>query len=76
MTFSFVPALRLAGTPAVYISSLDDATGILHDYIGRRPRTRDLILRGLVRAATEEETRYAAKSFRWWAEQEGLLHQP
>jgi hypothetical protein len=76
MTSSFVPPLRLAGTPAVYISSLEDATGILRDYIGRRPRTRDLILRRVVGAGTEEETRDAAKSFRWWAEQEGLLYQP
>jgi hypothetical protein len=48
MTVSFVPPLRLAGTPAVYISSLHDAIGILRDYIGRRPRTRDLIFAGLL----------------------------
>jgi hypothetical protein len=60
----------------VYINSLDDATVVLQGYTGHRPMTRNLILRRLVGAATEQETRDAAKSFRWWAEQEGLLYPP
>ena len=75
MTFSFEPALQLAGTPTVFVRSLDDATGVLREYAGRRPATRDSILRRLNAASTEQETGEAAKSFRWWAEQEGFLLQ-
>jgi hypothetical protein len=35
-----------------------------------------LILRRLDAASTEQENGEAAKSFRWWAEQEGLLLAP
>ena len=73
MTFLFTPPLQLAGTPAVSIRSLDDATDFLGGYAGRWPVTRDLMLRRLRTASTEEETRDAAKSFRWWAEMERLL---
>ncbi len=76
MTFSFEPPLQLTGTSAVFVRSLDDATGVLREYAGRRPMTRDLILRRLSDASTEQETGEAAKTFRWWAEQEGLLLQP
>ncbi len=75
MTFSFEPALQLAGTPTVFVRSLDNATGVLREYAGRRPATRDSILRRLNAASTEQETGEAAKSFRWWAEQEGFLLQ-
>jgi hypothetical protein len=37
---------------------------------------RDLILRRLNSASTEQETGEAAKTFRWWAQLEGLLLQP
>src|SRR6266508_379555 len=47
MTSSFEPPLQLAGTPIVFIRSLDDATGFLREYVGRWPATRDLILRRL-----------------------------
>jgi hypothetical protein len=73
MTFSFEPPLRLTGTSVVFVRSLDDATGVLREYGGRRPITRDLILRRLVVASTKQETSEAARTFRWWAEQEGLL---
>jgi hypothetical protein len=76
MTFSFEPVLQLAGTPTVVVRSLDDATGVLREYAGRRPATRDSILRRLTAASSEQEVGQAAKSFRWWAEQEGLLLQP
>ena len=76
MTFPFEPPLALSGAPIVFVRSLDDAAGVLRDYIGRRPRIRDLILRRLNTACTEQEAGEAAKSFRWWVEQEGLLHQP
>jgi hypothetical protein len=49
---------------------------VLRDYAGRRPATRDSILRRLTAASSEQEADEAAKSFRWWAEQEGLLLQP
>jgi hypothetical protein len=35
--------------------------------------TRDLILRCLNAASTEQEANEAAKTFRWWAGLEGLL---
>jgi len=76
MTFPFDPPLQLAGTPVVFVRSLDDAAGFPREYVGRRPATRDLILRRLSAASTEQESGEAAKSFCWWAEQEGLLLQP
>jgi hypothetical protein len=76
MTFPFEPPLQLAGTPGVFVRSLDDATGVLRKYVGHRPATRDLILCRLSAASTEQETGEAARTFRWWAEQEGLLLQP
>ncbi len=45
MTSPFEPPLQLAGTPIVVVRSLDDATVVLRNYVGRRPATRDLILR-------------------------------
>jgi hypothetical protein len=76
MTCSFDPALQLAGAPGVLVRSLDEASDVLRKYAGRRPAIRDVILRRLVAASTEQETTDAAKSFRWWAELEGLLLQP
>jgi hypothetical protein len=76
MMSPFEPPLQLAGTPIVFIRSLDDAAGFLRGYIGRWPVTRDLILRRLNAASTEQETGEAAKTFRWWAQLEGLLLQP
>ena len=73
MTFSFEPPLQLVGVPVVFVRSLDDARGVLREYIGCRPITRDLILRRLSVASTKQETSEAARTFRWWAEQEGLL---
>ena len=76
MTSPFDPPLQLAGTPIVFIRSLDDATGFLRDHVGRWPALRDLILRRLNAASTEQETAGAAKTFRWWAKLEGLLLPP
>jgi hypothetical protein len=76
MTFSFEPVVELSGTPSVFVRSFEDATVILREYAGRRPAMRDLILRRLSAVATELEAADAARSFRWWAEQEGLLQQP
>jgi hypothetical protein len=76
MTFLFTPPLQLAGTPAVSILSLDDAVDFLRGYAGRWPMTRDLLLRRLSTASTEQENREAARSFRWWAEMERLLLRP
>ena len=73
MTSAFEPPLQLVGTPAVFIRSLDDAVGFLRGYSGRWPTTRDLILRRLDTASSEQEMGEAAKSFRWWAQMEGLL---
>ena len=55
MTFSFEPALQLAGTPVVFVRSLADATGVLREYAGHRPATRDTILRRLTAASSEQE---------------------
>jgi hypothetical protein len=76
MTFMFEPPLRLAGKPMVFIRSLDDAVRFMREYVGRWPATRDLMLRRLSTASTEQETGDAVKSFRWWAEMEGVLLQP
>ena len=73
MTFPFEPPLQLAGTPIVVVRSRDDATDFLREYDGHRQATRDSILRRLIAASTEHETGEAAKTFRWWVEQEGLL---
>ena len=73
MTFLFTPPLQLAGTPSVYIRSIDDAVVFLGGYAGRWPVTRNLMLRRLRAASNEEESRDAAKSFRWWAEMERLV---
>ena len=75
MTFPFEPPLQLAGTPIAFVRSIEEATCFLRDYVGHRPATRDSILRRLNAASTEQETGEAAKSFRWWAEQEGFLLQ-
>jgi hypothetical protein len=75
MTSPFAPPLQLTGTTTVIIRSLDDASDFLRDYDGRWPATRDLILRRLNAASTEHETDDAAKTFRWWAELEGLVRQ-
>jgi hypothetical protein len=75
VTFSFEPALRLAGTPTIVVRSREDASQFLKQYAGRRPATRDSILRRIMAASSEQETDEAAKSFRWWAEQEGFLLQ-
>jgi hypothetical protein len=75
MTFSFEPALQLSGTPTVFVRSLHDAAGVLRKFAGRRWATRDSILRRLVAASSKQEISEAAKSFRWWAEQERLLLQ-
>lgn len=76
MTFPFEPPVQLSGTPIVFVRSFDDASAILREYAGRRPVMRDLILRRLSAASTEPEAADAARSFRWWVEQEGLLLQP
>ena len=73
---AFEPPLQLAGTPIVFIRSLDDATGFLRGHVGRWPALRDLILRRLNAASTEQEPAGAAKTFRWWAKLEGLLLPP
>ena len=62
MTYPFEPPLQLAGMPGVLVRSLDDATGVLRKYVGRRPATRDLILRRLNTASTEQETSEAANN--------------
>jgi len=72
MTIVFEPPLQIAGT---VIRSLDDAACFLREHISRWPATRDLMLRRLSTASTEQETDDAVRSFRWWAEMEGLLIQ-
>ncbi len=73
VTFLFEPPLQLAGEPIAVVRSMDDATCFLRNYVGRRPVTRDTILRRLTAASSELQVSDAAKSFHWWAEQEGFL---
>jgi hypothetical protein len=73
MMSAFEPPLQLAGTPTVFIRSVDDAAVFLRGYGGRWPATRQLILRRLAAASTEHQMGEAAKTFRWWAQLEGLL---
>jgi hypothetical protein len=75
MTIMFEPPLQLGGKATVLIRSLDDAASFMREYVGRWPATRDLMLRRLSTASTEQETDDAVRSFRWWAEMEGLLLQ-
>ncbi len=75
MTIMFEPPLQLGGNATAPIRSLDDAACFMREYVGRWPMTRDLMLRRLSTAATERETDDAVRSFRWWAEMEGLLVQ-
>jgi hypothetical protein len=75
MTIMFEPPLQLVGKATVLIRSLDDAASFMREYVGRWPATRDLMLRRLSTASTEQETDDAVRSFRWWAEMEGLLLQ-
>lgn len=75
MTIMFDPPLQLAGKATILIRSLDDAARFMRDHVGRWPVTRDLMLRRLSTASTEQETDDAARSFRWWANMEGLLLQ-
>jgi hypothetical protein len=75
--FRFEPPLRLAGTPKVMISSLDEAADYVRAYTGaRRPMSQDGVLRRLEGAGTAEQERDAADAFRGWAESEGLLIEP
>lgn len=76
MTSLFEPALQLVGTPIVLVQSLDDAIRVLQAYTGHRPVTRDSILRRVAAATSEQQRCDAGRSFRWWAEQEGLLIRP
>jgi len=75
MTIMFEPPLQLSGKATALIRSLDDAARFMREYVGRWPTTRDLMLRRLSTAVTEQETDEAVRSFRWWAEMEGLLIQ-
>ena len=61
--FAFEPALQIAGSPTVFVRSLDDATGVLRGYAGHRPATCDSILRRLIAVSSEREACEAAKSF-------------
>ena len=77
MPFLFGPPLEIAsGTSIILVASFDDAIGMMGGYAGRRPRIRDVILRRLTAASNEDEAGEAVRSFRWWAEQEGLLLAP
>jgi hypothetical protein len=71
----FDPPVQLGGKSTELICSIDDAARFMRGYVGRWPTTRDLMLRRLSTAETEQETDDAVRSFRWWAEMEGLLVQ-
>jgi hypothetical protein len=72
--YEFEPPLRLAGTPNVFIESLDEAADYIRAYkTARRPMTQDGVLHRVEAATTAQERRDAADTFRAWAESEGLL---
>jgi hypothetical protein len=75
--FRFDPPLRLAGTPKVMISSLDEAADFVRTYRGaRRPVSQGGVLRCVEAPGTADQQRDAANIFRAWAESEGLLIEP
>jgi hypothetical protein len=70
--FVFEPPLRLKG--GVTINSLSQAILYIRNCTDvQHPRTRDSVLRIIASAAIPEQQRLAAKTFRFWAEAEGLL---
>jgi hypothetical protein len=70
--FVFEPPLRLKGR--VTINSLSQAILYIRNCTDvRQPRTRESVLRIIESAASPEQHRLAAKTFRFWVEAEGLL---
>jgi len=55
VTFSFEPALRLAGTPTIVVRSSEDASQFLKQYARRRPASRDSIPRRIMAASGRQE---------------------
>jgi hypothetical protein len=71
--FVFSPPLHLA--PFSTIRTLSEASAYIRtcSHPVRRPFTRAGVLRSMSAASTSDEQRCAAKTFRPWAEAEGLL---
>ena len=70
--FVFEPPLRLARE--VTLRTLDDAADFARTYVGARlPRRRDRLVRRLEEISDDDSARIAARAFRTWAIDEGLL---
>jgi hypothetical protein len=70
--FMFEPPLRLKR--GVTIHSLSEAILYIRNCADvRQPRTRGSVLRIIASAASPEQQRLAAKTFRFWVEAEGRL---
>jgi hypothetical protein len=70
--FVFEPPLRLARE--VSVRTLDDAADFARTYVGPRlPRRRDRLVRRLQEISDDASARIAARAFRTWAIDEGLL---
>jgi hypothetical protein len=70
--FVFEPPLRLSRE--VSVRTLDDAADFARTYVGPRlPRRRDRLVRRLQEISDDASARIAARAFRTWAIDEGLL---
>ena len=70
--FVFEPPLRLARE--VSVRTLDDAADFARTYVGPRlPQRRDRLVRRLQEISDDASARSAARAFRTWAIDEGLL---
>jgi hypothetical protein len=71
--FVFSPPLQLA--PFSTIRTLSEASAYVRTCLHpvRRPFMRAGVLRSMTAASTSDEQRFSAKTFRLWAEAEGLL---
>jgi hypothetical protein len=70
--FVFEPPLRLARE--VTVRTLDDAADFARTYVGPRlPHRRDRLVRRLEESSDDASARIAARAFRSWAVDEGLL---
>jgi hypothetical protein len=70
--FVFEPPLRLARE--VSVRTLDDAADFARTYVGpHSPQRRDRLVRRLQEISDDASARIAARAFRTWAIDEGLL---
>jgi hypothetical protein len=70
--YTFDPPITLKGNILVF--TLDDAAAFVRSYKKPKWRTgQQTVLRRLESAVTEDQEKYAADSFRGWAEAEDVI---